>query len=56
MNRFTKQTYRYWKETYGYQKGNIWGGGYSGAWDEHTYTTAYKIDDQQGPTVYHREL
>ena len=23
----------------------------SGAWDEHTHTTMYKIDNQQGPTV-----
>ena len=22
-----------------------------GAWDEHTHTTIYKIDNQQGPTV-----
>ena len=36
---------------------HLWRGReYSGAWDEHTYTTAFKIDDQQGPTVQHREL
>ena len=23
----------------------------SGAWDEHTHTTVYKIDNQQGPTI-----
>ena len=23
----------------------------SGAWDEHTHTTIYKKDNQQGPTV-----
>ena len=23
----------------------------SGAWDEHTHTTIYKVDNQQGPTV-----
>ena len=28
----------------------------SGAWDEHIHTTVYKIDNQQGPTVEHREL
>ena len=22
-----------------------------GSWDEHTHTTIYKIDNQQGPTV-----
>ena len=26
-------------------------GNKSGAWDEHTHTTVYKIDNQQGPTV-----
>ena len=28
----------------------------SGAWDEYTHTTIYKRDNQQGPTVEHREL
>ena len=28
------------------------GGAKSGAWDENTRTTIYKIDNQQGPTVY----
>ena len=38
-------------------KGETLGGGdKSGAWDEHTHTTIYKIDNQQGPTVQHREL
>ena len=23
----------------------------SGAWDEHTHTTIYEIDNKQGPTV-----
>ena len=27
-----------------------------GVWDEQIHTTAYKIDNQQGPTVQHREL
>ena len=27
-----------------------------GVWDEHMHTTIYKIDNQQGPTVQHREL
>ena len=27
-----KQTYRFWKQTYGYQRGNI-GGDKLGAWD-----------------------
>ena len=36
MNLFTKQkqTYRYWKQTYGYQRGKVGvGGDKSGAWD-----------------------
>ena len=39
-------------------KGDTWQRGRekSGAWDKHTHTTIYKIDNQQGPTVEHREL
>ena len=57
-NLFTKQkqAYRYQKQTYGCQRGNIVGMDKSGAWDEHTHMTTYKIDNQQGPTVQHREL
>ena len=54
MNLFTKQkqTYIYLKQTYGYQRGNMgWGRDTSGAWDEHTHTAIYKIDNQQGLTV-----
>ena len=40
-----------WLETYGYQRENIVGRDKSGAWDEHTHTTIYKIGNQQGPTV-----
>ena len=32
-------------------KGKRAGRDKSGAWDEHIYTTIYKIDKQQGPTV-----
>ena len=46
-----KQICRYLKQTYGYQRGNMVGRDKSGAWDEHAYTTIYKIDNQQGPTV-----
>ena len=60
MTLFTKQkqTYRYQKQTYGYQRGNMAGRDKSGVWDEHTHThtTIYKTDNQQGPTVQHREL
>ena len=53
MNLFTKQkqTCRYGKQTYGYQRGNVEGRDKSGAWDNHTHTTVYKIDNQQGHTV-----
>ena len=40
------------KLNYGYLRGNVVGGTKSGAWDEHTRTTIYKIDNQQRPTVY----
>ena len=30
--------------------------GKPGAWDYHTHTTMYKINNHQGPTVQHREL
>ena len=59
MNLFTKQkqTHRYRKQTYGYQRGK--GGGEGGINQEfgvHIHTTIYKIGKQQGPTVQHREL
>ena len=46
----------YKKQTYGHQRGNMAGRNKSGAWDEYMHTTAYKLDDQQGPSVQHREL
>ena len=48
MNLFTKQrqTHRYWKQTYGYWRENMVGRGKSGAWDEHTHTTTYKITNK----------
>ena len=27
-----------------------------GVWDGHVHTATFKIDNQQGPTVKHREL
>ena len=43
-----KQTYRYWKQTYGYQTGNIGEGDKSRSWDEQTDTTthSYKVGNQ----------
>ena len=58
MNLFTKrkQTHRHRKQTYGYQRGRLAGRDKLGDWDWHIHTTIYKIDNQQGPTVEHREL
>ena len=59
MNLFTKQkqTYRYWKQNYSYQRGNVRRRDKPGAWEwTHTYTTVYKIQyirQPKGPTVYH---
>ena len=51
-----KQTYRYRKQTYGYQTGNMEGRDESVTCNEHTHTTTMdKVDNQQGPTVQHRE-
>ena len=49
-----KQTHRLRKQTHGYQRGKVGGGGGRdklGVWDWHIHTTIYKIDNQQGPTV-----
>ena len=56
MNLFTKQkqTHKHRKQTDGYQRGR--GVDKLGVWDEQIHTTIYKIDNQQGPTVQHREL
>ena len=43
-------------QTYGYQGRNMGGSDKLGDWDWHTHTTIYKLDNQQGPTVEHREL
>ena len=52
-NLFTKQkqTHRLRKQTYGSQRGKWWGRDKLGAWDSHTHTTIYKIDNQQGLTI-----
>ena len=53
MNLFTKQkqSYRCPKQIYGYQRGNVGGRGKSGAWEEYTHSTIYKIVNQQEYTV-----
>ena len=42
--------------SYGYQRGKWVGKDKTGVWDQQIQTTVYKIDRQQGPTIYHREL
>ena len=52
-NSFTKekQTHRFRKQTYGYQRGNMGGGKSRSLGLTHIHTTIYKIDKQQGPIV-----
>ena len=50
-----KQTHRFRKQTYGYQRGKV-GRGINQEFGTNIHTTTYKIDNQQGPTVQHREL
>lgn len=49
MNLFQKQkqTYRYGKQAYGYQRENM-GEGINQELEMNTHTTTYKIDTQQG--------
>ena len=58
MNVYTKQkqTHRYRKQTYGYQRGDGRVRDKLEVWDQQIQTTIYKIDKQKGPTVQHREL
>ena len=37
-------------------KGERWGRDKLGVWDSQIHSPIYKIDNQQGPAVYHREL
>ena len=59
MNLFTKQkeTCRQRKQTYGNQSGKM-EGGIDQEFGSNIYTLLYiyKIDNQQGPTVQHKEL
>ena len=44
-------------DKHGYQRGKWgWVRGKSGAWHKHLHPTIHKRDNQQGPTVWHREL
>ena len=52
MNLFTKQkwTHRLRKQSWGYPRGHV-GEGQTRRLGLNIYTTTYKIDNQQGPTV-----
>ena len=58
MNLFIKQkqTCRLRKQTYGHQRVKVKGRDKLGDWDQHIYTTIYKINNRQGLTVQHREI
>ena len=43
------------KQTYGYQREKV-GRDKLGIWYQYIYTTKPKIDNQQGPTIQHRDL
>ena len=59
MNLFTKQkeTDRYQKQSYSYQRGRMRGRNKPRAWDEHIHTTLHKTDKvQQGPYYTAQEI
>ena len=41
---------------FGYQWGRMEGRDSQGVWDPHLHTAVFKMDNQQGPTVQHREV
>ena len=54
-NLFTKETQRLREQIYGCcWQGRM--GGCQGIWGGHVHSAIFRIDNQQGPTVYHREL
>ena len=58
MNVLIKQkpAYRLRKQTYGYQRGKLRVGTINWEFGIDIYTLIYITDNQQGPTVSHREL
>ena len=57
MNLFTKQKRLIdFKNKLLVTKGEMWERDKLRAQDKHTHTVLYKIDNQQEPTVYHRNL
>ena len=51
-----KQTKRHREQTCGCQGGWWWERDRLGAWDQQRQTIMYRMDNQQGPIVQHREL
>ena len=58
MNLVTKQkqAHRLREQIYGYQGRRVGGRDRLEVWDSHVHTAIFKIDNQQVPTVLHREL
>ena len=51
MNFITKNKQIHRLRTYGYQNGKVERRGKLGGWEQHTHTTIYKLNKQQGPTI-----
>ena len=51
-----KETHRHKKHTYGYQRQKGGEEDNLGGWTLHTHATVCKIYNQQGPTIWQREL
>ena len=58
MNLFTNQKHipRLRGQTYDCQRGRMQRRDGQGVWNARVHTTVFKMDNQQGPTVEHREL
>ena len=56
MNLFTKwkEVYRLREGAYGYQGEKVEGRANQEVWDGHEHRAIFKMDNQQGPTVQHR--
>ena len=51
-----KQNHRHREQTGGCQGGGGWGRDGVGGWGQQMQAFIYRMDKQQGPTVWHREL
>ena len=56
MNLFTKQIHRLRKKIYGYREERLVGRDGQGVWDGYVHTAIFKTDNQQGLTIWHKEL